>query len=186
MPAMPIEFCLPKSGKAVPNGPDWLHEIKYDGYRLRVERHGCLDWTRRFPWIAETARKIRQRQFIIDGEAVVLGVDGISDFDALHSRKHDHEVQLYAFDCLAYDGDDLSRLPLHLRKTNLAQLLRGRAEGIFVPPFERGEIGAERAADLVRPFAKSSSVEVRIASMVKMVLTSLYSRPGYVLRLRSG
>jgi hypothetical protein len=37
---MPIEFCLPKSGKAVPSGPDWLHEVKYDGYRLRVERHG--------------------------------------------------------------------------------------------------------------------------------------------------
>jgi bifunctional non-homologous end joining protein LigD len=35
---------------------------------------------------------------------VVLGVDGISDFNALHSRKHDHEVQLYAFDCLAYGG----------------------------------------------------------------------------------
>jgi ATP-dependent DNA ligase len=60
----------------------------------------------------------------------VLGVDGISDFNALLSRKHDHEVQLYAFDCLAYDGDDLCRLPLHLHKTNLAQLLRGRAEGI--------------------------------------------------------
>jgi bifunctional non-homologous end joining protein LigD len=153
MPAMPkIEFCLPTSGKAVPSGPDWIHEIKYDGYRLRVERYrdrvkltsrGGLDWTRRFPWIAETARKIRKTQFIIDGEAVVLGVDGISDFNALHSRKHDHEVQLYAFDCLAYDGDDLSRLPLHLRKTNLAQLLRGRAEGIFVAPFEQGEIGPE-------------------------------------------
>jgi ATP-dependent DNA ligase len=74
---------------------------------------------------------------------VVLGVDGISDFNALHSRKHDHEVRLYAFDCLAYDGDDLSRLPLHLRKTNLAQLLRGRAEGIFVASFEQGEIGPE-------------------------------------------
>src|SRR4029077_13276914 len=152
MPAMPIEFCLPKSGKAVPSGPDWLHEIKYDGYRLRVERHGDqvklssrggLDWTRRFPWIVETARKIRKTQFVIDGEAVVLGVDGISDFNALHSRRHDHEVQLYAFDCLAYDGDDLSRLPLHLRKTNLAQLLRGRAEGIFVAPFEQGEIGPD-------------------------------------------
>jgi ATP dependent DNA ligase-like protein len=84
---MPIEFCLPTSGKAVPSGPDWIHEVKYDGYGLRVERHGervktsrgGLDWTRRFPWIAETARKIRKTRFIIDGEAVVLGVDGISD-----------------------------------------------------------------------------------------------------------
>jgi bifunctional non-homologous end joining protein LigD len=80
---------------------------------------------------------------VIDGEAVVLGVDGISDFNALHSRKHDHEFQLYAFGCLAYNGDDLGRLPLHLRKTNLAQLLRGRAEGIFVAPFEQGEIGPD-------------------------------------------
>ena len=44
---------------------------------------------------------------------------------------------------MRYDGDDLSRLPLHLRKTNLAQLLRGRAEGIFVAPFEQGEIGPD-------------------------------------------
>jgi len=62
---------------------------------------------------------------------------------SLHSRKHDHEVQLYAFDCLALGGDDLCRLPLHLRKTNLAQPLRGRAEGIFVAPFAQGEIGPE-------------------------------------------
>jgi ATP-dependent DNA ligase len=147
-----IEFCLPISGKAVPSGPDWIHEVKYDGYRLRLERdgdhvrlftRGGHDWTRRFPWIVETARKIRKTQFVIDGEAVVLGVDGISDFNALHSRKHDREVQLYAFDILALAGDDLSRLPLHLRKPNLAQLLRGRAEGIFAAPFEQGEIGPE-------------------------------------------
>src|SRR4029077_20791520 len=152
MPAMPkhIEFCLPTAGKAVPSGPDWIHEIKYDGYRLRLERDGDRvrlftrgDWASRYPWIVETARKIRKTQFIIDGEAVVLGVDGISDFNALHSRKHDDEVQLYAFDCLAYDGADLSRLPLHLRQTNLAQLLRARGEGIFVAPFEQGEIGPD-------------------------------------------
>ena len=144
------EFCLPTPGKAVPRGPDWIHEVKYDGYRLRLERDGDRarpfsrgghDWAGRYPWIVETAQEIRKTRFIIDGEAVVLGVDGISDFNALHSRRHDYEVQLYAFDCLAYDGDDLSRLPLHLRKTNLAQLLRGRAEGIFVAPFEQGEIG---------------------------------------------
>ena len=64
------------------------------GDRVKLTSRGGLDWTRRFPWIAETARKIRKTQFIIDGEAVVLGVDGISDFNALHSRKHDHEVQL--------------------------------------------------------------------------------------------
>jgi ATP-dependent DNA ligase len=70
---------------------------------------GGYDWTQRFPWIAEAALKNRQQQFVIDGEAVVLGVDGISDFNALHSRKHDHDVQLYAFDILALGGDVISR-----------------------------------------------------------------------------
>jgi hypothetical protein len=52
-------------------------------------------------------RKNRQTSFVIDGEAVLLGVDGISDFNGLHSRKYDHEVQLHAFEVLALDGDDL-------------------------------------------------------------------------------
>jgi bifunctional non-homologous end joining protein LigD len=93
-----------------------------------------------YRWIAEAALKIRQRQFVIDGEAVVLGVDGISDFNALHSRKYDHEVQLYAFDILAMRGEDLRALPLHMRKANLEQLLARRPDGITVAPFERGEI----------------------------------------------
>jgi bifunctional non-homologous end joining protein LigD len=62
---------------------------------------------------------------------------------ALHSRKHDHEVQLYAFDILALDGEDLRRLPLSMRKTNLARLLARRPDGIFVAPFEQGEIGLD-------------------------------------------
>jgi hypothetical protein len=91
-----------------------------------------LDWTKRYPWIVETARKTKKKQFILDGEAVVLGVDRISNFDDLHSRQYDEEVQLYALDILAYEGDDLTRLPLHLRKTNLDQLLlRMRAAGRF-------------------------------------------------------
>ncbi len=63
------------------------------------------------------------KQFVIDGEAVILGVDGRSDFDALHSGKHNEEVQLYAFDMLAGDGDDMRQLPLSMRKANLARLL---------------------------------------------------------------
>ena len=52
-------------------------------------------------------------------------------------------MQLYAFDILALDGDDLRKLPLHLRKTNLARLLARRADGIHLAPFEQGEIGPE-------------------------------------------
>jgi bifunctional non-homologous end joining protein LigD len=130
-----FDFCLPSRASTVPQTPDWLHEIKYDGYRLRVERNG--DRVRlitgggynsrdRFPWIVEAALKNRQKQFVIDGEAVILGVDGISDFNALHSGRHNEEVQLCAFDVLAMDGDDLRDLPLSIRKANLVRLLARR------------------------------------------------------------
>jgi bifunctional non-homologous end joining protein LigD len=98
-----FDFCVPTSSTIVPDGPDWLHEVKYDGYRLRLERdgdrvrlitRGGYDWTKRFPWIVEAALKNRQKRFVIDGEAVILGVDGISDFNALHSGQHNEEVQL--------------------------------------------------------------------------------------------
>ena len=147
-----FDFCLPSKSVSVPDGPDWLHEIKYDGYRLRLERDGSrvrltsrggYNWTDRYPWIVEAALKNRIKQFVVDGEAVVLGVDGVADFNALHSRKHDHEVQLYAFDMLAGDGDDMRSLPLTMRKTNLARLLTRRPDGIFVAPFEQGEIGPD-------------------------------------------
>lgn len=145
-----FEFCLPTAAKAVPVGPDWIHEIKYDGYRLRVERQGRAvrlltrnghDWTKRFPWIVQAALKNPEQQFVVDGEAVVLGVDGVSDFNALHSRKHDDEVQLYAFDALALGGEDLRHLALSMRKANLARLLRGRPEGMFIAPFDSADIG---------------------------------------------
>jgi bifunctional non-homologous end joining protein LigD len=100
----------------VPSGPEWFHEIKHDGYRLRVEREGDhvrlitrggYDWTKRFPWIVEAALKNRQEQFVIDGEAVILCLDGMPDFNALHSGKHNAEVQFCAFNVLAIDGEDL-------------------------------------------------------------------------------
>jgi len=80
---------------------------------------------------------------VIDGEAVVLDEEGIADFNVLQSRRHDARAWLYAFDILALDGDDLRGLPLSSRKTSLALLLRGRPDGIFVVPFEQGEIGPD-------------------------------------------
>jgi ATP-dependent DNA ligase len=111
--------------------------------RVRLITRGGYDWTKRYPWIVEVARNVRQKRFVLDGEAVVLGVDGVSDFDALHSGKHDEEVQLCAFDLLVEGGDDLRKLPLHLRKASLERLLARRPESVFVNPFERGEIGPD-------------------------------------------
>ena len=132
MPQSNFLPCIPTRSTKVPSHPDWLHEIKYDGYRLIVVRDGDrvklltrngYDWSNRYPWIVESALRNRQRQFVIDGEAVILGVDGRSDFDALHSGQQDEQVQFYALDMLAGDGDDMRSLPLSLRKSNLARLV---------------------------------------------------------------
>ncbi|MGY3694577.1 ATP-dependent DNA ligase [Bradyrhizobium sp. USDA 3240] len=103
-------FCLPTVGKTVPAGPQWLHEIKMDGYRVRLERDGDLvrlitksgyNWSKRYPWIVENALKNRQKHFVIDGEAIVRGVDGYSDFNALHSGRDNAAVEMVAFEILA-------------------------------------------------------------------------------------
>jgi bifunctional non-homologous end joining protein LigD len=60
-----------------------------EGYRVRLFTRN--DWSDRYPWIFESALKIRTKQFVLDGEAVDIGVDGISDFAALQSRKYDYD-----------------------------------------------------------------------------------------------
>ncbi|MGY3605650.1 MULTISPECIES: ATP-dependent DNA ligase [unclassified Bradyrhizobium] len=144
--------CIPTKGTKVPDRLEWIHEVKHDGYRLIVERQGKAvrlftrngnDWSGRFPLIVEAALRNRNTSFVIDGEAVLLGVDGRSDFNSLHSRRHDDEVQFYAFDMLVSDGDDIRKLPLSMRKANLQKLLARRVDGIHAAPFEEGEIGPE-------------------------------------------
>jgi bifunctional non-homologous end joining protein LigD len=134
----------------VPAGSDWIHEIKYDGYRMMLIREqdrvrlisrGGVDWVWRFPLIVAAALKLRQKHFVIDGKVVVLDKDGVSDFDALHSRKHDKRAQFYAFDMLAGDGEDFRPQALVLRKSNLARLLKRTVNGIFIAEYEQGDIG---------------------------------------------
>lgn len=150
--AKPFEFCLAVAGKAVPAGPDWIHEIKYDGYRMRLVREddrvrlftrGGHDWTDRYPLPVAAAMKKRRKHFMIDGELVVLRPDGVADFNLLHSRKHDREAQLYAFDMLALEEEDMRPLPLSERKDRLADLIRKPTPGLFLADYEQGSIGPE-------------------------------------------
>jgi bifunctional non-homologous end joining protein LigD len=96
-----IPPCIPTRAYKVPVGPDWVHEIKHDGYRLIVRRDGNnvrlftrrgYDWTGRYRAIATTTAKLRASSFTIDGEAV------IAIFDALHRHGTVSEAMLYAFD----------------------------------------------------------------------------------------
>ena len=135
VPAQPIKASKP------PSGPDWVHEIKHDGYRLIVRRDGpavrlytrnAYDWTVRLPAIAAAAQRIKAKSFTIDGEAVVLGPDGLSRFDELRRREAAHSAILYAFDLIEYDGRDLRDHPFLDRKAALARLLRDTEAGILV------------------------------------------------------
>jgi bifunctional non-homologous end joining protein LigD len=127
-----IAPCLPTKSKAPPSGSEWVHEIKHDGYRLMVRRAGGrvqlltrrgYDWTRKYPRITQAAARLKADTFLIDGEAVWCGEDGVSDFDRLHSRQFNDEVFLYGFDLLRLNGEDYRGDPLRKRKARLQRLL---------------------------------------------------------------
>jgi ATP dependent DNA ligase domain len=116
-----VDPCIPSRAPKPPSGPDCVHEIKHDGYRLIVRRDGDVvrlftrrgyDWTDRYPAIASAAAKLKARSFTLDGEAVVAGADGVALFDALHRRGRVADAILQAFDLLELDGEDLRPLPL--------------------------------------------------------------------------
>ena len=140
LPAV-IEPCLPSPGEQPPTGPDWVHEIKHDGYRLMARRDALSvgirlltrnghDWASRYPLIVRAVNKLKVRSCLIDGEAVCCNERGVASFDKLRHRSHDPEVFLIAFDLLELDGKDLRREPLEVRKQTLASLLRGSLPGV--------------------------------------------------------
>ena len=119
----------------VPTGAGWLHEMKYDGYRLllalgggeaRAYTRSGLDWSDRFEPLLADALTIKARSALIDGEAVVLDADGRSNFQSLQNalKSAPELVEYFAFDLLELDGEDLTALPLVERKARLAALLQ--------------------------------------------------------------
>jgi bifunctional non-homologous end joining protein LigD len=139
-----VDPCIPSRAPKPPSGPDWVHEVKHDGYRLIVRRDGAMvrlftrrgyDWTERYPAIANAAAKLKARSFTLDGEAVVCGVDGVAVFDALHRRGRVTDAILQAFDLLEL-------LPLSRRKDRLARLLGRVPVGIALKEHTdaRGEL----------------------------------------------
>jgi bifunctional non-homologous end joining protein LigD len=90
-----IQPCLPAAAERPPCGPQWVYEVKHDGYRLivwktadrvRIFTRRGADWTQRFPRIVEAVSRLRASSIVVDGEGVTCREDGVSDFDALHSK----------------------------------------------------------------------------------------------------
>jgi bifunctional non-homologous end joining protein LigD len=123
---------------AAPDGDEWVHEIKLDGYRVlaRIERgrvrlltRNRQDWTERFPAVAEAAATLSVKEALLDGEIVALDRSGVSSFQALQQGAEGAggwSLAYVAFDLLFLDGRDLRGQPLVERKKALARLLRGR------------------------------------------------------------
>lgn len=132
-----VEPCLAILQDKPPAGDTWLHEVKFDGYRLQVRisagkvrlltRTG-LDWTERFgARIADALAALPCHTALIDGEVVALGEGGISSFSALQAALSEGKTKnlvFYAFDLLHLDGEDLQREPLLARKERLEELLK--------------------------------------------------------------
>jgi bifunctional non-homologous end joining protein LigD len=135
-----VEPCLATAATAPPAGANFVHEIKFDGYRLQpvlddgrvvIRTRRGLDWTQRFPAIAEAIAALPVKSAIFDGEAVVEDRNGVADFaklqDALKSGEQ-HSIVFYAFDLLYLDGYDLRPAPLSERKAVLEKILAGAPE----------------------------------------------------------
>src|SRR6516164_5016788 len=120
---------------AAPEGDGWLHEIKYDGYRIHARLdHGAvrlltrtgLDWTHKYPSIAEAVASLDARQAYLDGELCGLGPDGITSFSIVQLASDSSNAAalvFFLFDLLHLDGEDLCARPLIERKARLAALL---------------------------------------------------------------
>ncbi len=130
----PIAPAQPTLRHAPPRGDGWVYEIKHDGYRIVAVRNGEAvhlwsrsgrDWADSLPGIRDALLSLLAAEFIIDGEAVAIGPDGLPDFHGLRSRDGRSRAVLYAFDLLSLDGDDLRRRPLLERKAALARLIAG-------------------------------------------------------------
>lgn len=134
MPAA-IAPALATLAAAAPLGDEWLHEIKFDGYRLlcfvqkgqaKLVSRNNLDWTHRFPSIAAAAAGLPVRSAVLDGEAIVLMPNGTSSFQALQNilrGGRGGRLNYQCFDLLYLDGYDLRSLALEERKARLAELL---------------------------------------------------------------
>lgn len=124
-----------------PEGPEWLHEQKFDGYRILADKAGAKvrllsrrfnDWTAQFPAVVEAVAALPCKRALIDGEVAALLPDGRTSFQALQNAFSGAPTTLayFVFDLLAVDGEDLTSRPLVTRKERLKRLV-GTTPGVL-------------------------------------------------------
>lgn len=121
--------------KQAPGGDEWLHEVKFDGYRMVCFKDGKTvrflsrndqDWTTRLGSLVDAVQRLPAQQAVIDGEVAVITSNGITDFQSLQNvfrEGRGQELQYFAFDLLYLNGESLKEVGLEQRKEALAELI---------------------------------------------------------------
>ena len=131
--AATFEPRLPRKANTLPSGAGWIHEITHDGFSILAQKDGDqvklitrngYDFADRYRLIVDAIASLPVKSCIIDGEAIVVDQNGLSVFDLIGYRRHDHAATLCAFDVIELDGADLRRCPIEERKERLAGVLR--------------------------------------------------------------
>jgi bifunctional non-homologous end joining protein LigD len=156
--------------KKLPEGDEWLYELKWDGYRallikdgddVQIRSRNDKDLTAMYPGIAAAGRRQKIKQIVLDGEIVALGEDGRPSFQALQHRSSQQKRQIvfYVFDLLYADGQDLTGERLEVRRILRGQGVTLRRKGPSGPRPTRSPRGsgqAETAAGSRLPIRQSS------------------------------
>jgi DNA ligase D-like protein (predicted ligase) len=139
-----IEPLLPTLVEKPPEGDEWIHEVKFDGYRsqividdgVRIFTRNGLDWTGKYRDLVAAAKQLRVTNAIIDGEIVVLNEAGLSDFGALQKaiNRRQHDLYFVAFDLLHLDGHDLRDMAVEERREILHNLIQPDSHIQFSEP----------------------------------------------------
>jgi bifunctional non-homologous end joining protein LigD len=126
-----IAPCLPTLRTEPPTGPGWLHEVKFDGYRIQLHKDGRdvalyskngNDFTWRFPEIVYAVAALPTTSFVLDGEITACRDDGTPSFGALLQKREAH-LCVWVFDMLSQYGKDVRGLPLVARRAKLHKLM---------------------------------------------------------------
>lgn len=171
-----IEPSLATLADKPPSGERWVHEIKFDGYRLQIHlkqgeakfytRRG-YDWTPRFKVLVEPLWHLSTYGCILDGEVIVPDDDGVSDFGALESalaKGGANDLVFYAFDLLYIDGFDIRKCSLLDRKAVLAELMKNAK-----PPLMYSEHLEVDGKDMYRDACK-----LKLEGVVSKTVTGTY------------
>ena len=151
----------------LPEGDEWLYEVKFDGYRALLIKRGDRveirsrnekDLTKAYPSVAAAARRLHADTAVVDGEIVAVDAAGHPSFQALqHRSAHpDHAIVFYAFDLLHLRGEDMTGVPLERRRDRLPEVLNGSGVllSLELPGTSRQVIDAVRSLGLEGVVAK--------------------------------